>query len=75
MPLPVLGILTLYLNEHKHLEEKPIYQKMIVEGGKLGLDVFVFTPMDVSDSKKKSLPWNTTQSKRSGPGGGETSRI
>jgi glutathione synthase/RimK-type ligase-like ATP-grasp enzyme len=49
----VLGILTLYLNEQKHLEEKPIYQKMIVEGGKLGLDVFVFTPMDVSDSKKK----------------------
>lgn len=53
MPVPVLGILTLYLNDHKALEEKPVYQKMIIEGRKIGLDVFVFTPMDVSDSKQK----------------------
>ncbi|GIO31384.1 endospore coat-associated protein YheC [Paenibacillus albilobatus] len=53
LPVPVLGILTLYLNDHKALEEKPVYQKMIVEGQKIGLDVFVFTPMDVNDSKKK----------------------
>nr|WP_280521137.1 YheC/YheD family protein [Paenibacillus mangrovi] len=41
------------MNERKHLEEKPVYQKMIIEGRKLGLDVFVFTPMDVSDSKQR----------------------
>lgn len=49
---PVLGILTLYLNDKKQLEERHIYQKMITEGQKLGLDIFVFTPMDVSDQKK-----------------------
>lgn len=49
---PVLGILTLYLNEKKQLEERHIYQQMISEGQKMGLDVFVFTPMDVYDSKK-----------------------
>ncbi|WP_136604155.1 YheC/YheD family protein [Paenibacillus dokdonensis] len=53
MPIPVLGILTLYMNEQKHLEEKPVYQKMIIEGRKVGLDVFVFTPMDVNESKQK----------------------
>ncbi len=55
MPRPVLGILTLYLNEKKQLEERTIYQNMITEGKKLGLDIFVFTPMDVNASKKKII--------------------
>jgi hypothetical protein len=50
---PVLGILTLYLNEAKQLEEKSVYRRMIVEGSKLGMDVFVFTPMDVHPSKEQ----------------------
>lgn len=49
---PVLGILTLYLNDSGQLEEKSVYRKMIAEGGKLGLDVFVFTPADVNDSRE-----------------------
>ncbi|MGO4693243.1 YheC/YheD family protein [Paenibacillus sp. 2TAB26] len=48
MKQPVLGILTLYLNEAGHLEERSIYQKMTSAGRKLGLSVFVFTPMDVN---------------------------
>jgi len=44
---PVLGILTLYLNDQKLLEERPIYQRMIVAGKRLGMDVMVFTPADV----------------------------
>jgi glutathione synthase/RimK-type ligase-like ATP-grasp enzyme len=48
MGQPVLGILTLYLNENGLLEEKPIYQKMTTAGRKMGLDVFVFTPQDVN---------------------------
>lgn len=52
MPEPVLGILTLYLNEAKQLEEKAVYRRMIIEGQRLGLDVFVFTPMDVHASKE-----------------------
>ena len=50
MSTPVLGILTLYLNERKTLEERPIYEKMIVAGKRLGITVFVFTPQDVNDS-------------------------
>lgn len=52
MSQPVLGILTLYMNNKKQLEERHIYQKMITEGQKIGLDVFVFTPMDVVEAKK-----------------------
>ncbi|GGF85807.1 endospore coat-associated protein YheC [Paenibacillus albidus] len=52
MPEPVLGILALYLNEAKQLEEKSVYQKMIVEGSRIGLDVFVFTPADVNPGKE-----------------------
>ncbi|WP_424768058.1 YheC/YheD family protein [Paenibacillus sp. sgz302251] len=48
MTLPVLGILTLYLNEAGLLEERSIYQKMTSAGRKLGLNVFVFTPKDVN---------------------------
>lgn len=48
--LPTLGILTLYLNDRKALEEKPVYAKMTVLGRKLGLSVFVFTPDDVDDA-------------------------
>ena len=52
MPQPVLGILTLYLNEAKQLEEKGIYQKMITQGKRIGIDIYVFTPMDVHGSKE-----------------------
>ncbi|CAM4364829.1 YheC/YheD family protein [Paenibacillus typhae] len=52
MPEPVLGILTLYLNDAKQLEERSIYRRMIIEGKKIGLDVFVFTPMDVNTGKE-----------------------
>ncbi|MBP2002553.1 glutathione synthase/RimK-type ligase-like ATP-grasp enzyme [Paenibacillus shirakamiensis] len=51
MPQPVLGILTLYMNANKQLEERPIYQRMITEGMRMGLDVFVFTPADVHSTK------------------------
>uniref|UniRef100_UPI00046FFD5C YheC/YheD family endospore coat-associated protein n=1 Tax=Paenibacillus zanthoxyli TaxID=369399 RepID=UPI00046FFD5C len=53
MPEPVLGILTLYLNNAKQLEEKSIYSKMITQGKRIGLDVFVFTPMDVDSGKQR----------------------
>lgn len=52
MPEPVLGILTLYLNDAKQLEEKTVYRRMITEGRRIGLDVFVFTPSDVHPSKE-----------------------
>ncbi|MFC4102809.1 YheC/YheD family endospore coat-associated protein [Paenibacillus xanthanilyticus] len=48
MAQPVLGILTLYLNDAGLLEERPVYRKMTLAGQQLGLDVFVFTPDDVN---------------------------
>lgn len=53
MPQPVLGILTLYLNNAKQLEEQSVYRRMIIEGQRMGLDVFVFTPADVHTSKEQ----------------------
>lgn len=47
MGKPVLGIMTLYLNDRGLLEERPVYERMTVIGRKLGLDVIVFTPDDV----------------------------
>ncbi|MCM3783226.1 YheC/YheD family protein [Neobacillus mesonae] len=52
MPSPVLGILTLYLNDKKQLEERKIYERMTQEGERLGLDIYVFTPSDVHPSKE-----------------------
>lgn len=53
MSSPVLGIMTLYLNEHRALEERSIYRRMILEGRKRGLDIYVFTPADVHPGGKQ----------------------
>ncbi|MEC0308963.1 Endospore coat-associated protein YheD [Paenibacillus sp. GM2FR] len=51
MSKPVLGIMTLYLDERKTLEERHIYEHMIREGKAMGLDVYVFTPADVNSTQ------------------------
>lgn len=53
MKQPVLGILTLYLNDNKVLEEKKIYAKMTAAGQRMGLNLFVFTPDDVDFKHNK----------------------
>lgn len=53
MTQPVLGILTLYLNDTGTLEERKYYERMTIEGRRLGLQTFVFTPQDVNDSKQR----------------------
>lgn len=65
MAQPVLGILTLYLNESKALEERPVYEKMIMAGKRIGISVFVFTPQDVEDSSGKihAMVFNTNTKK------------
>jgi len=47
--LPVLGILTLYLNEKGLIEDRHVYRRMTVEGRRMGLSVIVFTPDDVDE--------------------------
>ncbi|WP_239615156.1 YheC/YheD family endospore coat-associated protein [Cohnella mopanensis] len=65
MAQPILGILTLYLNESKVLEERPVYEKMIAAGKRIGISVFVFTPQDVEDSSGKihAMVFNGTTKK------------
>lgn len=48
MPRPSLGIMTLYLNDRKQIEERALFKKMTLVGHALGLDVMVFTPEDVN---------------------------
>ncbi|MFD2116545.1 YheC/YheD family protein [Paenibacillus yanchengensis] len=61
MATPRLGILTLYMNDQRTLEEKPVYEKMTVAGQQMGIDIFVFTPDDVNYSKDRihALFYNT----------------
>ncbi|RXZ84676.1 YheC/YheD family protein [Paenibacillaceae bacterium] len=62
---PTLGILTLYLNENRMLEERAVYQKMTQYGNKIGLDIVVFTPQDVNNSERRihSMVYNTATGK------------
>ncbi|MCG7406940.1 YheC/YheD family protein [Paenibacillus sp. ACRRX] len=53
MSKPLLGILTLYKNKRKEIEERHVYEKMIVAGHQLDMDVCVFTPQDVDHTRKK----------------------
>lgn len=53
MPRLILGILTLYLNDAGLIEERKIYEQMIIEGEKLDMQVIVFTPADVNEEEKK----------------------
>ncbi|WP_052476012.1 YheC/YheD family endospore coat-associated protein [Cohnella kolymensis] len=53
MSKPVVGILTLYLNDRKALEERPIYEKMITAGARMGMKIFVYTPEDVAEDDQR----------------------
>lgn len=50
---PTLGILTIYLNDRKQLDEKPMFQKMTKVGQSLGMKVMVFTPDDVEAQTRR----------------------
>jgi glutathione synthase/RimK-type ligase-like ATP-grasp enzyme len=53
MAQPILGILTLYLNDSKVIEDRSVYEKMITAGKRIGISVYVFTPQDVEDRTVK----------------------
>ncbi len=52
---PVLGIMTLYLGKNKKLEERSYYKQLSVLGQKMGIDVAVFTPEDVNETRRLVL--------------------
>ncbi|MFD2671435.1 YheC/YheD family endospore coat-associated protein [Marinicrinis sediminis] len=52
---PVIGIMALYWNDRKQLEERALFRKFMTAGRRLGLSVIVFTPEDVDHSLKRVL--------------------
>ncbi|HIW34994.1 MAG TPA: YheC/YheD family protein [Candidatus Paenibacillus intestinavium] len=49
----LLGILTLYLNDNRIIEERKIYEQMTIEAAQLGINIIVFTPEDMSTHQAK----------------------
>ncbi len=55
MPRPTLGVMTVYSNNNKQIEERPYFKKLTTAGKQLGIDVFVFTPEEVDNASRKIL--------------------
>lgn len=49
----VLGIMALYYNDYRKLEELHYFKQLTQAGEKMGIDVFVFTPADINWKKKR----------------------
>lgn len=49
----VLGIMALYYNDHRKLEERSYFKQLTQSGAKMGIDIFVFTPADIHWSQKR----------------------
>lgn len=54
MSKPTMGIMTLYTrNKTLEPEESRFFRQVIAAGNKLGMDVFVFTPEETDDSRRR----------------------
>lgn len=53
MTQKTLGIITIYFNDKKEIEDLHIYKKMMASGYKMGLNVILFTPEDVHAAGKR----------------------
>ncbi len=42
-----LGVMTLYLNDQKQIDELPYIRRLLTESKRMGIDAFLFTPEDV----------------------------
>ena len=42
-----MGIMTLYLNDRRQIEEKTYFRRLLTESSMMGIDAFLFTPEDV----------------------------
>lgn len=50
-----LGIMTLYLNNRKQIEEKSYLRRLLTESRNLGIEAFLFTPEDVDHTNARIL--------------------
>jgi len=55
MKTPLLGIMALYMNNRKQLEERKFFAKLIAVGHKMGISAYVFTPEDVDGRQRQIL--------------------
>ncbi|MFM9331985.1 YheC/YheD family protein [Paenibacillus mesotrionivorans] len=56
MPTPTLGVMTLYLDGGR-IEELSYFRKLSHTADKIGLELFVFTPEDVTPDGKQLRAW------------------
>ena len=56
MPTPTLGVMTLYLDGGR-IEELSYFRKLSHTADKIGLELFVFTPEDVTSDGKQLRAW------------------
>ena len=54
MDRPTLGVMALYMNQKKQIEELRYFRRLLSEGERMGLDIFLFTPEDVDHAKKRA---------------------
>lgn len=54
MAQPTLGVMALYMNEKKQLEELRYFRRLLTEGEQMGLNIFLFTPEDVDHASKRA---------------------
>lgn len=52
MSRPKVGVLAVYYDSNKHLEEFDFFKKLCTQGEKRGLEVMIFTPDDVSSQRR-----------------------
>ncbi|NBI28264.1 YheC/YheD family endospore coat-associated protein [Chengkuizengella marina] len=62
---PVLGVMALYINSKKQFDERSYLKKLMVQGEKMGMKIFLFSPENVDEKNKKIYAYfyNKTKSK------------
>jgi len=53
LPSFSLGVLAVYMNNNKGLEERSFFRQMIIAGKNIDVDVYIFTPNNVDEQNKR----------------------
>ena len=48
-----LGVMVLYLNNQRQIEEKAYIRRLLKESKRLSIDAFLFTPEDVDHERRR----------------------
>ncbi|NDI36298.1 YheC/YheD family protein [Chengkuizengella sediminis] len=50
---PILGVMALYINSKKQFDERSYLKKLMIQGEKMGMKIFLFSPENVDEKNKK----------------------